>query len=144
MRALAPEEIGKLMESESARIDRTLNSDEQVLAWPDGHILRPSALTHAYTKKVRKAGLDGFRFHGLRHTHASLLLRSRVPVKIVSERLGHSNVATLWMSTYTCFPVTMQRRRRCLRLSQTLMLPKCCHRAEEFNPTVPNRGVAQR
>jgi integrase len=43
---------------------------------------------------ARRAGLDGFQFHDLRHTHASLLLRSRVPVKIVSERLGHSSVAT--------------------------------------------------
>jgi integrase len=82
------------MESESARIDRILPSDEQMLAWPDGRILRPSALTHAFKKTVRKAGLDGFRFHDLRHTHASLLLQSRVPVKIVSERLGHSSVAT--------------------------------------------------
>jgi integrase len=30
------------------------------------------------------------RVHDLRHTHASLMLRAGVPVKVVSERLGHS------------------------------------------------------
>lgn len=33
------------------------------------------------------------------HTHASLLLRDRVPIKVVSERLGHSNPA-FTMTTY--------------------------------------------
>jgi integrase len=28
--------------------------------------------------------------HDLRHTHAALLLRNGVPVKVVSERLGHA------------------------------------------------------
>lgn len=32
-------------------------------------------------------------FHGLRHTHASLLLRRGVAINYVSERLGHSSVA---------------------------------------------------
>src|SRR5437870_7551013 len=32
-------------------------------------------------------------FHDLRHTHATLLLRAGVPVKVVSERLGHANPA---------------------------------------------------
>lgn len=34
-----------------------------------------------------------FNFHMLRHTHASLLLESGAPHKIVQERLGHSSVA---------------------------------------------------
>lgn len=29
----------------------------------------------------------------MRHTHATLLLKAAVPVKVVSERLGHANVA---------------------------------------------------
>lgn len=41
-----------------------------------------------------KAGLSrDVRFHDLRHTAATLLLASGVNVKVVSEMLGHSNVA---------------------------------------------------
>jgi integrase len=39
------------------------------------------------------------RLHDLRHTHATLLLSRREPVKVVSERLGHSN-ATVTMTVY--------------------------------------------
>ncbi len=41
---------------------------------------------------LRKSGLPKIRFHDLRHTHASLLLKQNVHPKIVSERLGHSSV----------------------------------------------------
>jgi integrase len=37
--------------------------------------------------------------HGLRHTHATLLLKAGVPLKVVSERLGHSTPA-FTMATY--------------------------------------------
>jgi len=32
-------------------------------------------------------------FHPLRHTHASQLLKAGVPVKVVSERLGHATTS---------------------------------------------------
>ena len=41
-----------------------------------------------------KASLERPRFHDLRHTHATELLRAGVPVKVVSERLGHANIST--------------------------------------------------
>ncbi len=41
---------------------------------------------------LRKSELPRIRFHDLRHTHASLLLKQNVHPKIVSERLGHSSV----------------------------------------------------
>lgn len=35
-----------------------------------------------------------FNFHALRHTHATMLIEAGVPIKAVSERLGHSNTRT--------------------------------------------------
>jgi len=40
----------------------------------------------------KRTGVPRIRFHDLRHTHASHLLRARVHPKVVSERLGHSRV----------------------------------------------------
>ena len=39
------------------------------------------------------------RLHDLRHTWASLALAAGIPAKVVSERLGHANVA-FTMSVY--------------------------------------------
>jgi Phage integrase family len=33
------------------------------------------------------------RLHDVRHTHAPLLIKAGVPVKVVSERLGHATAA---------------------------------------------------
>jgi integrase len=40
------------------------------------------------------AGLDPVRFHDLRHAAATLKLASGVDLKVVSELLGHSTIAT--------------------------------------------------
>jgi len=34
--------------------------------------------------------------HDLRHTHATLALQAGVGIKVVSQRLGHANVAITW------------------------------------------------
>ena len=34
------------------------------------------------------------RFHDLRHTHATLLLHAKVPMKVVQERLRHTHIMT--------------------------------------------------
>lgn len=47
-----------------------------------------------------KAGLPPLRFHGLRHTHATLLLRQGIHPKVVSERLGHARVG-ITLDTYS-------------------------------------------
>ncbi|MFP3488914.1 tyrosine-type recombinase/integrase, partial [Staphylococcus sp. SIMBA_130] len=48
------------------------------------------------------------RFHDLRHTHASLLLKQGVNPKIVSERLGHANVR-ITLETYSHLLPNLQK-----------------------------------
>lgn len=61
----------------------------------DGSMARPSMISHAFTAACRAAGLPSdMSFHNLRHTHATSLLRSKVPVATVSQRLGHSDQST--------------------------------------------------
>ena len=59
----------------------------------DGAPLRPDGVTWRFAKLVSQAGVRRISFHGLRHTHATDLLRAGVHPKIASERLGHSSVA---------------------------------------------------
>lgn len=45
-------------------------------------------------RHCRKAGIPAITIHGLRHTHASVLLAKGVSVLSVSKRLGHSSINT--------------------------------------------------
>jgi integrase len=58
-----------------------------------GRPINPSTLQQGWLGIVNVAGLEGLRFHDLRHAHASLLMAQSVHPKIVSERLGHSSVS---------------------------------------------------
>lgn len=62
-----------------------------VFARPDGDLLHPEYVSRTFDRLVAKHGLTRIRFHDLRHTHATLLLMSGIPVKVVSERLGHAS-----------------------------------------------------
>ena len=50
---------------------------------------------------LRRAGVrEDLRFHDLRHTCATLLLREGVNPKVVSEMLGHASI-TITLNTYS-------------------------------------------
>src|SRR6185436_11966632 len=59
----------------------------------DGSPLRPEYATRHFQALAEKAGLPVIRLHDLRHTNASLALDAGVSLKVVSERLGHSQLA---------------------------------------------------
>lgn len=48
---------------------------------------------------LRELNLPIITFHGLRHTHASILLYKRVSIYYISERLGHKDIQTT-LETY--------------------------------------------
>jgi integrase len=74
-----------------------------------GNILHPSNFTKRIFKPLlSKVGIDhAFRFHDLRHTHASQLLMVGANPKIVQERLGHSTIA-MTLNTYSHLLPSMQ------------------------------------
>ncbi|WP_313771801.1 tyrosine-type recombinase/integrase [Neobacillus niacini] len=47
-------------------------------------------------KTLKELGIAPITIHGLRHTHASVLLYPKIEVNYVSERLGHSNIETTY------------------------------------------------
>ncbi len=64
-----------------------------VFARPDGDPLHPDYFSQTFERLIAKMDLPRIRVHDLRHTHATLLLKAGVPIKVVSERLGHASVA---------------------------------------------------
>ncbi len=61
-----------------------------MFARPDGAPVHPDLFSKTFDGLAAKSGLPVIRLHDLRHTRASLLLKAGVPVKVVSERLGHA------------------------------------------------------
>jgi integrase len=53
---------------------------------------RFAELKKTYEHLIKEADVPKIRFHDLRHTHATMLLAQGVHVKVISERLGHSNI----------------------------------------------------
>jgi integrase len=64
-----------------------------VFADAEGRRIHPHAISQSFERMARRAGVPVIRLHDLRHTHGSLMIKEGVPVKVVSERLGHANVA---------------------------------------------------
>ncbi|HTE17939.1 MAG TPA: site-specific integrase, partial [Armatimonadota bacterium] len=64
-----------------------------LFAHPDGRPIQPDHLSKLFAKLAKQAG-SPLRFNGLRHSHASQLLKQGESVKVVSERLGHADAST--------------------------------------------------
>lgn len=64
--------------------------DTMVFCYPDGRpIVDPKT---AFRLACRRANIQNFRFHDLRHTAASWLVMEGVPLPTVMEMLGHSSI----------------------------------------------------
>ena len=68
---------------------------------PTGRPISPTQASKRLKTYAKKAKLPSvFTFHGLRHTHATLLLEAGANVKSIQVRLGHSSFKTT-MDTYS-------------------------------------------
>jgi integrase len=98
--ALSQTAIAALTQHRAVQAQERLNLGP---AWEDGDLVFPNRLgkpmdgIHLLRRNfyplLTKAGLPRMRFHDLRHTAATLLLGRGINPKIVSELLGHSQIA---------------------------------------------------
>ena len=72
-----------------------------------GTPVSPRNFARVWYSLLKRAGVPRIRFHDLRHTHATLMLKQGVHPKIVSERLGHSSVQ-ITLDTYSHLLPNMQ------------------------------------
>lgn len=78
-------------------LDEGFTPDEVPIVFPNtlGRRLLGSSFNAQCWYPIRKKlGLEDVKFHDLRHTQASLMLHAGVDMKIIQERLGHSNYST--------------------------------------------------
>ena len=58
-----------------------------------GQTINPNSLTSGFANFVARLDIPKVRFHDLRHTHATQLLKEGVHPKVAQERLGHATIA---------------------------------------------------
>ena len=113
------------------------NPEQWVFTDGGGNVVHPHAVREAFLRIVNNAGVRRIRFHDLRHTHGSLLIQAGIPIKVVSERLGHANVA-FTMQTYQHLLPGMQEHAA--EITQQLASPV----PTSESATVERRGNGRR
>ena len=97
-----------------------INPNSYVFGLKNGELRSPNDISARWARAMKKAfayssadeAFEGvlplLTLKGLRHTHATMLMRSGANPKIVQERLGHSTISTT-MNIYSHVTPTMQR-----------------------------------
>lgn len=81
-------------ETEAAKLgDKWADSGKLFTSW-DGRPINPCTVTSWFHKFIIKYELPYISIHGLRHTNASLMISSGVPITTTAKRLGHTTSAT--------------------------------------------------
>lgn len=73
--------------------DKWIDSGKIFTAW-NGKAINPGTVTAWFHKFVIENNLPYISIHGLRHTNASIMISSGVPITTTAKRLGHSTSAT--------------------------------------------------
>ncbi len=91
----------------SANYGTGYNPQNMVFCRADNTLITASILQKDFKKALSDSNLQNIRFHDLRHSNATLLLRQNIPAKIVSSLLGHSNIS-ITLDTYSHVMTDMQ------------------------------------
>lgn len=85
-----------------------IHGGHYVFASEVGTPLQTTTIRRVAAKYERMAGVPHIPFHGLRHTHATMLLMQGIHPKVVAERLGHADVG-ITLNTYAHLLPNLQR-----------------------------------
>jgi integrase len=88
---LRAHQVGQAKERYNAR--EAYTDLDLVFASEVGTVMQYRNLRRVLEIFIARAAVSGLGVHGLRHTHASVLIRRGVNAKVVSDRLGHTSVA---------------------------------------------------
>ncbi|MGO8870497.1 MAG: tyrosine-type recombinase/integrase [Acidimicrobiales bacterium] len=97
--ALDPETVGILrshkatLASRRAGTGNIIDAQDLVFTWDDGRPIHPEVISSKFDRLADGAGLPWIRLHDLRHSYATAALEAGIPLKVVSQRLGHSSIS---------------------------------------------------
>jgi integrase len=83
----------KTQSAERLSVGAGWNDHGLVVTEPDGRWVHPQVLTRRFHALLRRTDLPGIRLHDVRHSYATAAIDAGVPVKVLSQRLGHADIA---------------------------------------------------
>jgi integrase len=96
--ALDPHTVGALRSYRVApKEERVLlgpdyaNSEDLVSTKPNGSAIHPERFSAWFKQRCQTSGLPRVRLHDVRHSYVTALLAEGVPLKVVSQRVGHAS-----------------------------------------------------
>ncbi|WP_142277935.1 site-specific integrase [Bacillus nitratireducens] len=93
------EHLQKISE-EKERYGEGYNDYDLVCLTYNGNPCDFRSLTQLWKKLIKKSEIPDIRFHDLRHTRVTIMLKQSIHPKSVSERLGHKRVG-ITLKTYS-------------------------------------------
>ena len=84
----------KRQKHEFAQMGLEWSDHVHVFTNPSGKPYSPDRLTKVFKKFAIAAGYPDATLHDLRHAHASILLKAKVPIVDIADRLGHESAST--------------------------------------------------
>lgn len=73
--------------------DRWQNTD-RLFTTSEGKPIHPDTITGWFHDFIKRNDLPHITIHSLRHTNATLMINSGVPITTIAARLGHANPST--------------------------------------------------
>lgn len=76
------------------RLKKGQGKSDWLFTGKQGALLHVDTPSKQFTRFIKKHNLTNITFHGLRHTHGSVLLARGIDARTVANRLGHSETST--------------------------------------------------
>jgi len=96
--------------------------EEYVFVRPDGYIITPTYVSGHFSHLLKKLDMRHIRFHDVRHTTATLLLKQGWSIKHIQEWLRHSDPATT--AKFYLDPDNEEKKKVGISLDERYKLPK--------------------
>lgn len=97
-----------------------------------------SEVKNAFRTACRRAEIDDFRFHDLRHTFASQMILRGASLKVVQELLGHKNISMTMRYAH----LSQEHKRESINLLNDLTTPGSCHTMSQNGHLDTKKGLA--
>ncbi|MGI9051047.1 MAG: tyrosine-type recombinase/integrase [Ilumatobacteraceae bacterium] len=103
------------------------DADGMIFTNSRGRLIRRADLSYLWRAGARRAGVEGFTPHDLRHYAASVLIEQGASVKAVQRHLGHAS-ATTTLDVYShLWPDSEEVTRRALDAGLVGVVSPTCH-----------------